>query len=120
VAQTGGKGSWRRSRQLVNGVFALALLMLVACVLRAGYVRQAYGAWGLWPGQGTPRIPFHGRTYLRANGTLALPDGAVVLGSAPGRGRILSSPPIADYAPTVLFIRYPDGAVTVYTLSGGP
>jgi hypothetical protein len=120
VAKSRPEGPWRYSRQAVNTAFLAAVVLLIASVVQAVHVHHAYGAWGLRPGAQTPRIPFHGRDYLRDNGMGAVPANAVVVGTAPGNGVILSPPPISDYAPTVLFVRYPDGVVTAYELSGGP
>lgn len=110
----------RRARQALSAVLVVVVLALTACAIQAVRVREAYGDWGLWPGAHSPRIHFHGRNYLRDDGATPVPAGAVVLGTAPGSGTVLSSPPIAGYAPTVLYVRYPDRTVTVYVLSGGP
>ncbi len=110
----------RRRAQAVGGVLVVVVLALIAGAIQAVRVHDVYGGWGLWPGANSPRIPFHGRDYVRDDGASPVPAGAVVLGSAPGNGTILSSPPDAGYARTVLYVRYPNGTVTVYVLSGGP
>ncbi len=119
MAETRPLAPRRYTGQAVSAAFVVAVL-LMACAVQAVHVHHAYGAWGLWPDKRTPRIPFHGRQYLRDDGAGAVPPGAVVLGTAPGNGEILSPTPIPGSAPTVLYVRYPHGAVTVYELSGGP
>jgi hypothetical protein len=109
-----------RRLDAVKTIRVLAVLVLLAFAIQVVHVRHSYGTWGIWPGARTPRIPFDGRDYLRANDVGAVPQGAVVLGTAPGNGTILSLPPIADYVPTAFYVRYPDGTVTAYALSGGP
>jgi hypothetical protein len=44
----------------------------------------------------------------------------VTVGTAPGGGQILAPRAKAGAVPTVLVIRYPDGKVLLYSLSGGP
>gem|GEM_PF-5686979 len=84
-------------------------------------VYRSYGVVSWSPGAGPPKIKYGGRTYLRG-GVVAARDmtGYVSLGSAPGGGDILVPPAATGTTPTVLWIRYPDGTVVDYALSGGP
>jgi hypothetical protein len=121
MAQTFPMPQRRRARTAAIALFLVAGVLSITVPIQAAHVRQAYGTWALWPGAHTPRLPFHGRDYLRANTSSVIPvDATVSLGAAPGNGEIFSRPPITGASPTVLFVRYPDGTVTVYALSGGP
>jgi hypothetical protein len=103
----------------VAAVAALLVLLAAGTATRLVLVHHDYDVWALAPGARTPTLPFHGRLYLLGEPG-SVPDGAVPLGSAPGGGRILSLPPVPGADPTVLFVRYPDGTVASYVLSGGP
>jgi len=106
-------------RAVLATVLALAVLS-AAVAVRLIQVRHDYGVVTVAPGARTSLLAFGGRTYLRGTDADAVPAGAVQLGTAPGGGAVFSAPPIPGASPTVLFVRYPDGGVASYALSGGP
>jgi hypothetical protein len=97
----------------------LGLAALTAAAGHLALVRLNYGSWSWTPGEDTPRIPFHGRDYLRGRPYPALPAGVERLADGPAGSGIYSQPPIPGYAPTGVYLRYPDGHVIGYALSGG-
>lgn len=98
----------------------LGLAALTAAAAHLALVRLHYGTWAWTPGEDTPRIPFHGREYLRGRPYPALPAGVERLADEPAGVGIYSQPLISGYAPTAVYLRYPDGHVIGYALSGGP
>lgn len=122
VAEAAGdalKIRFRRHR-LALLTIALSLAALTAAAAHVALVRLDYGIWTWTPGEDTPSIPFHGRHYLRGHQYPALPVGVERLADGPVSSGIYSQPPILGYAPTGLYVRYPDGRVIGYALSGGP
>jgi hypothetical protein len=109
-----------RSRLIVIG---LALLVMVAggfAALHVWHIRHDYGVVAWTPTGPTPRIPFQGRTYLLGTSTeAAVPAGAELLGSIAGGGKVYGNRMDCCVATTV-FVRYPDGTIASYALSGGP
>lgn len=110
----------RRIRWLALLAITLSLAALTATAAHLALVRLNYGIWTWTPGEDTPSIPFHGRHYLRGSQYPALPAGVERLADGPASSGIYSQPPVPGYAPTGLDLRYPDGHVTGYALSGGP
>ena len=104
----------RRQVVLVVVVLAVAALGVLG---RVGYVRAAYGEWGLNPSATPPRLAFGGRDYHRGAQVDAVPAGEVVVGHVGGGD--LYGPRDRTYAPTVLELRT-SGGVTDYSLAGGP
>ena len=108
------------------GRWALLLALWVGFAALAGIgahlalVRLHYGVWAWTPGQDTPSISFHSRTYLRGREYPALPAGVERLADGPAGSGLYSLPPIPGSAPAGLFVRYPDGHITGYAISGGP
>jgi hypothetical protein len=105
----------------------LALLAITLCLAglttAAGHlaqVRLTYGIWAWTPGEDTPRIPFHGRDYLRGRPYPALPAGVERLADGPAGSGIYSQPFIPGSAPTGVYLPYRDGHLIGYALSGGP
>jgi hypothetical protein len=83
-------------------------------------IRHDYGVLAWSPSGPTPQIPFLDRTYLRGAGSeAAVPAGAELLGSIAGGGKVFGNR-LDCCVPTVVFVRYPDGTVVSYALSGGP
>ena len=112
-----------RPRRAIVGVGIGAIVLAVAVIVAAVQmerVHHRYGTWALRPGPHTPVIPFHGRNYDRAFRMASLPADVEEIGSAPSNGEIFSAPPIPGLPPTVLYVRYSDGTVFDYSLSGGP
>ena len=105
-----------KRRRVVLVVLVLAVVGLVA-LGRVGYVRSAYGEWGLNPSDAPPRLAFGGRDYHRGGSVDAVPAGDVVLGHVGGGD--LHGPQDRTYAPTVLVLRT-SGGVADYSLAGGP
>lgn len=109
-----------RSRLIVLG---LVLFVVVGGGFAARHVwqiRHDYGVLSWSPSGPTPQIPFHDRTYLLGTSAeAAVPAGAELLGSIAGGGKVYGVT-MPCCAPTVVFVRYPDGAVASYALSGGP
>lgn len=101
----------------------LAVLIVLGGLLSAGAhlrdVHSRYGVWAWSPGRATPQVVFRGRDYLRGNTVPSLIAGFVPSGAAPGGGEFFA-PVGHGLATTVLQIRYPDGTVVGYALSGGP
>ena len=102
-----------------------ALLVLAVAGLVSGVhllqVHRHYGVWSWSPPPRTPSIEFAGRRYLRGRtGTPNDLTGCVRLGTAPGGGEIYSLPPPPGAASTGVWVRYPDGTILGYALSGGP
>jgi hypothetical protein len=104
-------------------VIGLVLLVVVGGIFAVGHVwriRHDYGVVAWTPSGPTPQIPFLGRTYLLGTATeAAVPAGAELLGSIAGGGKVYGHK-MPCCVPTVVFVRYPDGTVTSYALSGGP
>lgn len=113
-----------RPRRGALGALLVMLALVVAFTIAAAQaerVHQRYGTWALWPGTHPPVIPFHGRDYGRDGPMHSLPSGVEQVGSAPSNGDVFSAPSLfPGETPTVLYIRYPDGTVFAYSLSGGP
>ena len=105
-----------KRRQVVL-VLVVLVVAALAALGRIGYVRTAYGEWGLNPSDTPPRLAFGGRDYHRGEPVDAVPPGEVVLGHV-GGGE-LYGPRDRPYAPTVLWLRT-SGGVTDYSLAGGP
>jgi hypothetical protein len=102
---------------------AVGMVLVVGmglAAVQAERVHHRYGTWALRPGGHTPAIPFHGRDYDRGARLQSLPVDVEKIGSAPGNGEVFSAPPLPGISPTVLYVRYPDGSVFDYALSGGP
>jgi hypothetical protein len=110
----------RRRRWLAPLAIALGLATLTAAAAQVALVRLNYGIWSWTPGEDTPRIPFQGREYLRGRPYSALPASVERLADGPAGSGIYSQPPVPGYAPTGVYLRYPDGHVIGYALSGGP
>ena len=110
---------WRRRRWAL-ALAVLGGLVLVAAGLRLVTVRQGYGQWAWSPGEGTPRLPFGGRTYLRGNDQPALPPDVAKLGPGPAGSTVFGPAAIPGVALTAVLVRFPDGRVISYALSGGP
>jgi hypothetical protein len=108
----------RRTYRFAIGVVAV-VLVTTAAVGQLERVHHDYHVWALWPGPSTPTLPFRGRTYLRGDNVTTVPGNSVRLGAAPSDGEVYSAPPVPGADPAVLFVRYPDGTVTAYALSGG-
>ena len=106
----------KRGRVVLVVVAVLAVVALAA-LGRVGYVRTAYGEWGLNPSDAPPRLAFGGRDYHRGGPVDAVPVGDVLVGHVGGGD--LYGPPDRTYAPTVLVLRT-SGGVTDYSLAGGP
>jgi hypothetical protein len=98
----------------------LCVAVAAAISVHLALVRLHYGVWAWTPGQRTPSISFEGRRYLRGGDYPALPAEVVRLADGPAGSGIYSVPPIPGAALTGLFVRYPDGHITGYALSGGP
>lgn len=109
-----------RRRRWALALAVVGGLVLVAAMFRLVTVRQGYGQWAWSPGEGTPRIPFGGRTYLRGNDQAILPTNVARLGAGPAGGTIFGPAPIPGAALTAVFVRFPDSRVIAYALSGGP
>jgi hypothetical protein len=99
---------------------AVVGLVLVAAGFRLVTVRQGYGRWAWSPGEGTPRLPFAGRTYLRGDDQPDLPPDVARLGAGPAGSTVFGPAPIPGAALTAVFVRFGDGRVIAYALSGGP
>ena len=98
----------------------LGLAALTAAAAHLALVRLHYGIWTWTPGEDTPRIPFHGRDYLRGRPHPALPADVERLADGPAGSGIYSQPLIPGSTTTGVYLRYPDGRVVGYALSGGP
>ncbi len=83
-------------------------------------VHGQYGVWSWSADTPTPRIPFHGRRYLRGDGPTSLTQGFVRLGALTGGGQVFGPSYTSGQTPTLLEVRYPDGRIVAYGLSGGP
>ena len=110
----------RRHRLLALLAVTLGLATLTAAAGHLAPVSLRYGIWTWTPGEDAPRMPFHGREYLRGRPYPALPADVQRLADGPGGSGIYSQPPITGYAPTDVYLRYPDGHAIGYALSGGP
>jgi hypothetical protein len=103
-----------------RAVLAAVLVVLVAGVVlvcRVGYVRVAYGEWGVAPSSSPPRMMLGGREYRRADRVAEVAAGDVVIGHAAG-GEVYG-PPDARFDPTVVELRT-DAGIFRYSLVGGP
>lgn len=120
TARDAPAGRHHPRRWLALLAITLGLATLTAAAAHLALVRLNYGLWTWSPGVDTPRIPFHGRDYLPGHSYPALPADVQRLADGPGGSTIYSQPPIPGYAPTGLYLRYPDGHVIGYALSGGP
>ena len=110
----------RRTRRKFAVYIALTLLF-IGCVVRLKYVHRHYDAWALWPAAKTSQIEFSGRTYLRGDhGSPTDLAGFARIGDAPGDGQVFGPLPQPGKTVTLLWIRYPDGEIVAYGLSGGP
>jgi len=112
-----------RPRRAVVGALIVALALVVGLALaavQAKRVHDRYGSWALSPGAHTPMISFQGRSYDRGDRLHNLPADVEEIGSAPGGGEIFGAPPISGIPATVLYVRYRDGSLFDYALSGGP
>ena len=109
------------SRRLV--LVGVALLAIAGGGLAAWHVWRIHHDYGVvtWSPSGpTPQIPFLDRTYLLGTSAeAAVPAGAELLGSIDGGGKVYGNK-MPCCVPTVVFVRYPDGVVASYGLSGGP
>lgn len=101
-------------------------VMICAVVAGAGYSalhlydrHQKYGVWTWWPSGATPKLPFHGRTYLRSGSATTITTGGLVPIGATPDGEILG-PPMATGTPTSIVLRLHNGMSTQYSLSGAP
>jgi hypothetical protein len=112
------------ARRAVVGALLIVTLAIVTglafVAVQAKRVHDPYGAWALSPGAHTPVNPFGGRNYDRGDRQQGLPADIEHIGTAPSDGEVFSTPPIPGVPPTVLYVRYPDGTVFDYALSGGP
>ena len=86
--------------------------------IRVQAVHHAYGVWDISPPNGTPRIPFWGRTYNRSSVVEGVPATYIKIGTAPNGGEILG-PPLSS-TPVEVFVKYPGDPAIPYVLSGGP
>jgi hypothetical protein len=110
-----------RRRWVVRGALVLLLAGIVAVGGRLAFIRYEYGVWSWAVGEGPPTFGYGGRDYLRASERAAPRPGFVRLAATRGGGGQLFGAPIdPGLTPTVLDLRYPDGRVVEYTLSGGP
>jgi hypothetical protein len=116
-------GARRLARRITAGLIVAALLIgLTIAAVRVAEVHRQYNVWSWSPGAATPTFPFGGRTYIRGSAVSPndVPASFVILGTAPGNGQIFGPTPVNGQTPTSILIRYPDGRVIGYALSGGP
>jgi hypothetical protein len=134
-----GHRCWRRAGTVIDVAIvtgaprlrrsAIAVLALCCCLTVAGFaagmhllnVHRFYGVWAWTPPAKTASIGFHGRRYLRGGaGTSDDLAGCVLVGTAPGHGAVFTWPAPAGASTTGVWVRYPDGTILGYALSGGP
>ena len=110
---------WRLAVLVACAGVVIAFLVIGVHVLN---VHRGYGVWAWSPPARTASIEYHGRHYLRTvPGTERDLADCVRVGTAPGDGQIFTRPTtLAGTASVALYIRYPDGSILVYALSGGP
>ncbi len=101
-------------------VVLLVLAGIVPSVVHLVVVHGQYGVWGWSLHTPTPRIPFHGRRYMRGTDEISLTQGFVRLGTVTGGGQVFGPSVTYGQTPTGLEVRYPDGRIVAYALSGGP
>lgn len=115
-------------RRDVSGSVRRLTVSAVICAVVAGagypaahlYERhQTYGVWTWSPSGATPKLPFHGRTYLIGGPATTITTGALVPIRATPDGEILG-PPMAAGTPTSIVLHLRNGISTQYLLSGGP
>jgi hypothetical protein len=106
-------------RLVAAAVLVLLLITVYVGGWRLATLHRQYGVWAFTVGADSPRIQFRGRAYNRTQREVGgVPPGLVDSGAAPGNGRIYASD--SKEVPTLIFVVYPGGAATSYTLSGGP
>jgi hypothetical protein len=112
-----------RPRRALLVLAAVGMVLVVGATaatgLRAEWVQHRYGVWALQPGPHPPVIWYRGRDYRRGGPVTVVPPDAARVDPAPG-GSVILSEPSGDVAPTVVYVRCPDGSLLHYDLSGGP
>lgn len=113
-------GSPVRFRSYAWVAVLVALVGLSAAGSHVRTVHHDYSVWAWTPGRATPRMPFAGRLYVRGTVVNSLPPDLIRRGHSPAGGQIFGPPAAAGHTATALWVRYPDGTIWTYGLSGGP